>query len=178
MSNNFKEKIVHTFSRLKTDKKSLLIIFLGIIGMLLIFLSELTDKTTATVSDVSSEYECNIGNHKQELEEILSEISGAGRVKAMITYEGSSENIFASDSTQMKDDGSNKITSEYIIIDKGSEEEGLLLKKVFPKVLGVAVVCDGGDDIKVVNEMTTVIKAIFNISSNNISISKMQNVRK
>lgn len=175
MENKIKEKIYLIFDKLKADKKTMLIIIIGLIGMLLISISEFSDDTVKE-ADYETEYiSYDENRQKDELEKIIGEISGVGRVKVMITYECSRESIFASDVTEHTEENGKKISSEYIIVDSGSEEEGLLLKEIFPKVLGVAVVCEGGGNPTVKNEITMMIKAVFGISSNNISISEMQN---
>lgn len=174
MENKIKETI-HFFSeKLKADKKSMLIIAIGILGMVLIFASELTDtdKTDVTVNEKALIYDETV--RKEELEKIISEISGVGRAKVMITYECTRESIFACDTIENTQEKDKKISSEHIIVDSGNTEEGLLIKEVLPKVMGVAVVCEGGDNPTVKNEITMLIKAIFDISSNNISISEMQ----
>ncbi len=174
MENKVKEKIYSIFEKLKNDKKTMLIIVIGILGMLMISISEFSGDEVIETDIGNENVDYNISNQKEELEKIIGEISGVGRVKVMVTYECSNEKIFAYDKAEQNEDKNQKISSEYIIVDGGNEENGLLLKEIFPKVLGVAVVCEGGDNPTVQNEITMLIKAVYDISSNNISISEMR----
>jgi len=42
-----------------------------------------------------------------------------------------------------------------------------------PKIRGVVILCDGGDDIKTVAKITEIVSAAFNIGYNQIYITKM-----
>ena len=92
----------------------------------------------------------------------------------MITFEGTSESIYANNIYEQNDEGRVKTENEPLILDKGNIEDGLLLKEIYPRVTGVAVVCEGGSNPTVKNEVTLMLKALYGISSNSISISEMK----
>lgn len=174
MDNKIKEKIYPLIKKLKADKKSLLIILIGFVGMLLIAFSgfEEAEETEETYSHTYENFSQQ--EQKEELESIIGDIAGVGRVKVMITYECSNESVFARNMTENKEETVSKTVSEYIVVENGNNEEGLLIKEVYPVVKGIAVVCDGGDNPTVKNEITMMLKAVFGISSNNISVTAMQ----
>ncbi len=169
-----KEKLYLIFEKLKKDKKAFLIILLGLSGMLLISLSELMPEKTDDIKKSSKNIVVDYNVHeRQELERIIGLIEGAGKVSVMITYEGTSESIYASDISSQKNESNSSTDTEHIILDKGNIEDGLLLKEIYPKVTGVAVVCEGGGSAAVKNEITMMIKALYNLSSNSICVSEM-----
>ncbi len=173
MSETENNKIFQLYNKLKKDRKSLIIILIGFAGILLIFLSEFTTENEMQNTEIQTHNFYSAAVQKEELEQIISKIKGVGRVKVLITYEGTSENIYASDSSEQIRGDEAKKDEEHIIIDKGNTEDGLLLREIFPRVTGVAVVCEGGENPTVKNEITLMLKALFNISSNSISISEM-----
>lgn len=160
--------------KLKKDKKSLMIILIGIAGMLLIVLSEFTGEVPTDDNTEKNPFIYNSIGDRSELETLISKIDGAGKASVIITYECSKENIYARNLSENKEEKGDKKTEEYIIVDEGDDETGLIVKEIYPKVAGVAIVCQGGDSPTVKNEITMLIKALYNISSNNISITKMQ----
>ncbi len=174
MGEKNKEKIFLIFEKIRKDKKSLMIVSLGLIGMLLISLSELVPQKEIDKEEISPAYYSERSEHTVRLEEIIGKIKGVGKVKVMLMYEGTAENVYANNISEQKTDKENRKEEEHIILDKGDTEDGLLIKSVYPRVTGVAVVCEGGESSSVKNEITNLLKALFSISSNNISISEME----
>ncbi len=174
MGEKSKEKIFLLFEKIRKDKKSLMIVSLGLIGMLLISASELVPQKENEKEEISAAYYSESSENTAQLEEIIGKIKGVGKVKVMLMYEGTAENVYANNVSEQKNDKENRTEEEHIILDKGNTEDGLLIKSVYPRVTGVAVVCEGGESASVKNEITNMLKALYNISSNNISISEME----
>ena len=168
-----KEKLLN----LVKDKSSRIKIFvaLGLVGMLLIMLSEITPNTKKVGDNdeskqFSQEYQTNLEN---QLENIIKKIDGAGHCDIMITFETSSENVYAYNSSKEKDNEKEKNSYEYITVDTGDGEKTVLIKQLEPKISGVVVVCDGGDNLQVKEKIISCITALFNISTNRVSVNKM-----
>lgn len=174
MSESSKEKIILLFEKIKKDKKSLFIVVIGLLGMILVSASELMPDSEAVTDEKMAVYSYENDEEKSELEQIISKIKGVGKVSVMLTYEGTTENIYANNVSEQKNEKENNREEEHIILDKGNTEEGLLVKSVYPRVTGVAVVCEGGGSASVKNEITQMLKALYNITSSNISISEMK----
>ena len=168
-------KISDGLKKLKNDKKALLILFVGIAGMLLIVLSEISEDRSSESTSAQQQYMYDTHYEKEELEELISRVEGAGRTSVMITYECSKENVYAQNITESDEEKGNKKSGEHIIVDSGDDENGLIVKEIYPRVSGVAVVCQGGDNPTVKNEITMLIRAVYDIGSNKICITKMEN---
>lgn len=158
--------------KLKKDKKSLITVIIGLTGMLLVLLSELpafsSEKTDT--ADITTDYSQDF---EKEVENLISEIEGAGKVKVMLTYDASQETIWAKDSEfSVEPDGSTDNSEKHILIDAEQGETGLCVKVIYPKVRGAAVVCDGGNNPEVVSRIKSILSALFDIGSNNISIAQ------
>ena len=178
MKYDFKfEKII---SFLKSDKKTLLIAIVGIIMIGVIMLSELIPNsnekkehnTESPISDYCSSLETKV-------EEIISLIDGAGKTKVMITLSETTEYIYAkneSNQNKSSDDSLNIDTeNDYVIIEQNNEDSGLLVKTIEPKIRGVAIVCEGGDNPTVQQNIYSTVSAVLNVSTARISISKLNN---
>lgn len=169
----YSEKINGFIDRIKKDKKSLLIISVALLGMMLILFSgedskEFKDSQLSEVVYSSEEYE-------EKLSKLVSEIDGVGRVSVMITFESGEENVFASDDEEFIREEEKKTKKDYIIIDTEKGETGLKIKSVYPEIKGVAVVCVGASDPVVREQIVSVITALFDISSKNISVVSARN---
>lgn len=124
---------------------------------------------------------------KENLEALLSKISGAGQVSVMITWQTTSEKVIKEDSqyekSSVKQEGENgqRTDSEEIRNQKNSiyitDSEGnqipYVVKELTPVVSGVAVVAEGGGDAKVAAEIVNTVEALFQLPANKIAVSKM-----
>ena len=172
--NSFIERI---FSKIKADKKMIIIVLVGLSGLVLLAASEIFDKedkgalTEETTEESVSfnEYEKNI---EERLEVLLESINGAGDVKVMVTVESNDEKIYATETSKSE----NKEEKRYVLIDSDGNDSGLLLKITQPEIRGVGVVCQGAETPQVRQEITATVTAVLGISSNRVNISKMKTV--
>ena len=171
------EELERLFEKLKSDKKAVLIVAMGVLGMLLVLFSGSDDGTDSTRTE--QETAINIYSETElasSVEKLISTIDGAGKTKVMITYECYEETVYIYDKDEeTQNDGRNDISNEYIIIDAGDKEDGLKSKILAPKIRGVAIVCEGGNNPKTKEMIITSISALLDISSNKISVAPMAN---
>lgn len=163
---------------LKNDSKKVkVIVAIGLVGIILIALSSLfqsNDKTKEVSDDSSVDYSNYSKETEQKLTDIISSISGVGECKVMITFETGSENVYATDSEQKNDENSTDSKDEYVLYNSSNGEKALLIKEKYPTVKGVSVVCDGGDNVEVREEVINTVTSLFNISTNRVSVSKIK----
>lgn len=167
-----------SFEKIKTaflkNKKVTFAVAVAFLGLILILMSEITpsEKNHGEPKDNSTISEQNL---EERLTRLLENIDGAGTVEVMITYESTSEQVFAKDidENSVTNSGNEyKIKSEYIIIKDSGKEGGLLKKELYPKIRGVAVVCDGANDNVIKQQITETISALFDINSTRISVAR------
>lgn len=168
--------------RLNLSKKQTAFVIIGIIVFIIMVAGELLGSSTEVVSSTgesinSEEY---IKNTEKELENIIGDIQGAGKVKVMITLESCYENVYATGSNVKTDEEADaskaEYQEEYIVLKNGSNNEECLVIKVFePTIKGVAVVAQGADNPTVKNAILQTVCALFDISSAKVSVEKMQN---
>lgn len=175
--------------RLKHDKKILILLLIGVFGMVLLMVTEFLpgdgenkpqETQPENAQEVVEDRESYVAETERKLEEMISAISGAGRTKVMVTLENSEESVWATQGNRTQEKGGTQEQSkysaeeEYVVIQSGSSEEGgLLLKIIQPKIRGVAIVCDGGDNVYVREKITSTVASVLDISTAKISIAKM-----
>ncbi len=174
--------IINDFSTLikkvKLDKKTLILICVGFLTILILFISELDfeKKEEETISkEISDEEYCNYLEEK--IKNFIEKIDGAGKTEVVITLAETTEYIYATDDKDVQKNNSNgddsSIEKDYVIIEKDNNDVGLLIKTIEPKIRGVAVSCEGGNNIEVQQQIYSTIEALLNIKTSNISISKL-----
>lgn len=126
------------------DKKKIAVLLIGLFGFFLIALSLGTNTDKEQKEYTLEEYKAEL---EDELRELCESVEGAGKCRVTVTF---------SDGERFEYKGSNVIGSEP------------------PRVLGVTVVCRGGDDPNIKNNISECMTALFDIGSNRVCVLKMK----
>lgn len=126
------------------DKKTLVTVAIGLVGILLVLLSLGGGSDTEIPKDGLEEYKSRL---ETELEALCESIDGAGRCRVTVSF---------SEGERLEYKGSSLIGSEP------------------PRVLGITVVCDGGDDSYIKNSISDCMTALFDIGSNRVCVLKLK----
>ena len=177
---NFMKSFLQKSDVIKNNKKLALIVVAGFMIIAFIFISELDfnfadSNENETVDKLSTTEYC--AYLEEKVTEIIECIDGAGKAKVMITLSETTVYIYATNdkNTRKNNDASDDSTAQndYVIIERDNNDTGLLIKTIEPKVRGVAIVCEGGNNSTVQNQIYSAISAVLNISTSRISISKL-----
>ena len=171
-----------------------LIVIAGIIGIGLIFVSNLMKKQETPEKDSSVQSgisdAVNLAEYREaltnELGSMVASIEGAGRTKLMLTLDGTVRSIYASDEdisdrqskksggSDSTEDGQSSEKRSYIVTRRSDgSEQAVTVGQLMPKVRGVLVVCDGGGDESVRGRIVSAVCAAVNIPSSRVCVSKM-----
>lgn len=170
-----------------TQKKGAgLLLVLGLVGILLIFLSDLIGGNTTAKTEVratsgvqdSSQYAKEL---EAQLTDLVGNIQGVGRTRVMLTLEAGTAYDYVADekSTSSVNAGVNGETSqkshesEYVLIDGKDGREALVANYTMPEIRGVVVLCEGADDIATVKRVTDAVSVVLGLSTNRICVTKM-----
>lgn len=124
---------------------------------------------------------------ERRLEETLSQLDGAGNVRVMVTLQSSAQKIVEKDTQGERDaiteedsqggrrtseNTSHQETTVYEGMGKKSQEP-YVSKELTPRVEGVVVLAEGGENALVKRNITEAIQALFGIDTHKIRIIKM-----
>ena len=150
------------------------LVFLGIVMMLLIMFTDDDKKEKANeISKTNSEFitsDSFVDYSENKLTEILESIEGVGKNRVMVSVSGTEEYVYAEEIRKTASQSEN----EYVIFDSGSGKNALVIKVNNPEVSGIVIVCEGGDDPKVCEQVYKVISTAFNIPTNRIYVAEMK----
>lgn len=171
------------------DKNTWLI--LGIFGVLLLVIALPADQTGKKGSEaaqtVVEETTQQTGQERSDdataalekrLEETLSLIDGAGKVRVMITLKDPGEKVVEKDVTRRTDTDTggneNSDLSQSSVYEKdGSTETPYVSNEMTPQVEGVLVVAQGGGNSLVKQNILQSVMALFPLEAHKITIVKM-----
>lgn len=121
-----------------------------------------------------------------ELEDILSNINGVGKVKVMITYSETSKTVpvYNEESSQQdteetdSEGGTRKITQtdtkKEVIYEENGEQKTLITQSVIsPTVEGAIITAEGAGDITVKTNIIQAVSAVTGLSTHKIQVFEM-----
>ena len=160
-----KDEFLSVFHALQSGKKrTSLAVAVGVLAMLLLLLSELlpSGNTQKAAASTVSQYQTQL---EQQLEELISQLQGAGRTTVMVTLTTGEETVYALD-TQT---GDLQQQETHVLLQDGS---ALAETTYLPQVCGVAVLCEGGGDVRVAARITELLHSLLDLPTNRICVEQ------
>ena len=162
--------IVGKIKSLAGKYKYVLLILL--IGVLLMSLPENHAEKTESIT-VSHEPASH--SKAEELEEILAQIAGVGKVRVMLTEAAGSETIYQTDEDRSQSSDSENLRIETVIVSDSDRTENGLVRTIVPPVyLGAIIVCQGGDSPVVRLSIVQAVSNVTGIGTDRITVVKMK----
>ena len=165
-----KDELPSVLRSLQNGKgRTSLAVAVGVLAMLLLLLSEFlpgssTQKTvvSAVPTAAVSQYQTQL---EQQLEELISQLQGAGKTTVMVTLTTGEETVYAVD-TQT---GDVQQQETHVLLQDGS---ALAETTYLPQVCGVAVLCEGGGDVRVAARITELLHSLLDLPANRICVEQ------
>ena len=150
-----------------TKNKLWLIVGCAVLGILLILLgNSVPQSTTKSHTDNSFDRE-ELLRYQEYLEEritgLCQSVAGVGSVTVIVTLEGGFEDVYA---TQWE--SGNEV---YVILGSGSSASALQISRTMPQIAGVGIVCDGGSNAAVRQELTDLLAATLHLATHRIHVT-------
>lgn len=150
-------------------KYVLLVLALGI------FLMSIPDRDDPPAVQAAPTQQAVPESREEELEEILGQISGVGKVRVLLTEASGAETIYQTDEDHSTSSDSGRTEQQTVIITDSDRTERGLVRTVTPPVyLGAIVVCQGGDSPTVRLSIVEAVSNVTGISSDRITVLKMK----
>ena len=156
-----------TTKKLKFEVILIIILAVILIGVLIFSNGFSVSKLFNNSTTVNSSYQQNL---ETQLESLISNLDGAGKVKVMVTFLGSESEVLAKNVESIEENGVIK-TVETIITVSGKP---YVTKTENPEIKGVIIICEGGENLTVKMNITEIITTALNVSADKIRILKMK----
>lgn len=135
-------------------------------------------------ADAVGDYEKRL---EARLEEALSKVDGVGAVKAVVKLSYQGEIELAEDVTYEKvvsegganADGRSSVTErreeKHVLVNgTGGIQEPIIMKQIEPKIEGVIIIAEGGENAAVKSSLTNAAGALMNLPVHKIAVLKMK----
>lgn len=151
---------------LKKYKYVAIVLLIGI-GLMIIPLNSKPQSPQTSQQNQVSQF----SDPTDELQQLLSQIRGAGKVRLMLTLATGERTIYQADKTT--DDTSIKVET-VIITDSNRTQTGMVQQVLAPQYRGAVVVCQGADDPQVKIAIMEAVKNATGLGYDRISVLKMK----
>ena len=180
--------MIELWEKIKESKKlmAVIIVMLCALTAIIYFLPDGSNTRNKNETTVISNNRDNSLSKEKKLEEVLSNMKGAGQVRVMITYQSSSEVVTASSTeTQTstvveKSENGGVRESETVVENKspvtvgsGNGENALVVVEKEPEIKGVIVVAEGADNITVKLNLQKAVETVLQVSPSQVEIFAM-----
>lgn len=158
---NMKELI----NALKGKGKIWAVIALAALGIVLIITGgcasgQAESSQTSLSGNTVTEYEARL---EAKIKNLCENVMGVSDVTVAVSLSGGYENVYAQNGS-----------SDYVLIGNGSSENGVFLNERSPQINGIGIVCRGGGDPRIQQELLSLISAACGVGKNRIFITEAQ----
>ncbi len=177
--------------KLKRGKKNQWLI-VALVGVLILVIAipvpkkEETQKVE-TIETTVLEENGQMETLERRLEGVLRKVAGVGKVNVMITRKSSGEKVVekdrpVTDGSMKEEDGetTSRSTTEktleeatVFVQDGQGGQMPYVKEELEPEIQGVIVVAEGGNDPKVIRNITEAVMALFDVEAHKIKVMKM-----
>lgn len=179
-------KLIEDVKERFQGKKTLLLFGAGLLGLVLILMSEFLPASGGTVKSQPVDTTAYVEKLQRELQAMVEQIDGAGDCTVVVTLEQGTEYVYATENRKNTNTTSDNLTDgkqrseeqndyqdSYIIIrNQDGSESPVLIKELSPVVKGVVVLCRGAEDLTVQQRVMEAVTTALNIKSNRVTVIK------
>ena len=108
---------------------------------------------------------------EQRLEELLSQIQGAGQVRVLLTEDTGRETVYQTD---IQSDADSRHSEDTVLVEDSTRNEtGLVRRTLEPQYRGAVILCQGADAPGVKLAIVEAVRCVTGLGADQISVQKM-----
>lgn len=165
------KKSIDFFTHVKSNKSIVVVAVLLILGLLLLTLPSASNysKSESSNEERLKQY---IDGLENKIGTLCSKINGVSNVSVTVYLESGFETVYAYN--EQNKATSNGINSEkkYVTIGSGNDEAMVCIVEKMPSIAGVAIVCKGGGNPVIANQLINMISSAYNVPKNKIYVAE------
>ena len=153
-------------------KKYRYVLIILVVGVLLMLIPEIKTKNKTVVESAPIENQIDT---TAQLQQLLEAVSGAGKVRVLLTCSSGEKIIYQTDeNTSKTENGTTEDRKTVIITNDNRAEQGLISQVIPPEYLGAVIVCQGAEKPAVRLAVTEAVSAATGLGADRIVVLKMK----
>ena len=154
---------------MKKYKYVVLVLLIGLVLMLL------PGKTEQKSQVEKAEIELQPVCIQQQLEQLLSQVQGAGDVKVLLCEKSGSETVYQTDEDLSVSENSTTTKIDTVTVTNGQRVQSGLIRQVNPATYsGALILCQGAEDLGVKLAITEAVSKLTGLGADKIAVLKMK----
>lgn len=169
-----KTQIMEKFRALeKRYRYPAMILLLGIALLLIPSGKDDGNAASSGLEEERDEVQFSLTEFTANAEALLSKVSGAGKVRLLLTLASDGEIQYQLNLTQRQKDDELEMQQETVLRKEGSDEVPVSVTQTYPVFRGAVVVCQGAQNPKVVLGVKEAISSLTGLGMDKITVLKM-----
>jgi stage III sporulation protein AG len=158
-------------SYLKKQKSTLIIVVLLILGLILLILPSGTNSEKTKIDDETrlTEYAEKIEN---KIEKMCEKVKGVSSVNITVYFDSGFETVYAYNEESKSSSSGINSEKKYVTVGSGNDESMVTIVEKMPSICGIAIVCKGGGNPSVANELINLVSSAFGVAKNKIYVAE------
>lgn len=152
-------------------KKYRYVILVLVIGIGLMLLPEVGKEKTGRTASAQTQEQVQ-QDLAEQLQQILSQIHGVGKVEVLLSIRSGEETVYQTDE-DTSDSGSQK-SQTVLVTDSDRQELGLVRQTLSPQYQGAVIVCQGAENAAVRLAVVEAVADATGLGTDRISVLKMK----
>ena len=174
------KKILPLAKPMELISKYRFVLLIAAVGILLMLMPSFGGEKgqDARTAQLQNAADFSVEQTQKELEEILSDIDGVGRVRVMLTVASGIQRVYQSD-REISYSGLASTPEDYtsttqtVLLDRsGSGDEAPQTQELYPPYVGALVVCDGAGNSGTVLKVKEAVSVLTGLGSDCISVAR------
>lgn len=161
------------FAYVKKQKGAAFVVIIALVGLLLLVMPEKTDQSS--VSDQTTRLNGYEYKMETKIADLCSSIKGVSSVKVNVYFNSGFESVYAFDEESKSTSNGLNSEKKYVTLGSGNQESMVCLYERMPSIAGVAIVCKGGGNSLIANEIINLISSAFEVPKNKIYVTEGKN---
>ena len=161
----------HIQSLLKKVNKFKYTAIIFLIGIVLLLLPQ---QEAAEMQIQLDESQVQKHNLEERLENLLSQVEGAGKVDVLLSYERGEVRDYQEDKTRRQDETREEFQTETVFYDTQNGDTPVCVSVSYPTYRGAVVVCQGADKASVRFNILKAVSSLTGLGSDHITVIKMK----
>lgn len=162
------ERIRDLWKQIKRFKYTAVFFLIGVVLLLVL------KKEAPAVKENDEDWMMYYEELEDQLEMVLSQVEGAGKVEVLLAYEDGEVHSYQEDRIERIDESGREIHTETVFHDTDSGDSPVCVKVSYPTYRGAVVVCQGADKASVRLNLLKAVSSLTGLSSDHITVIKMK----
>ncbi len=162
------------FTYFKDKKIMTVVAVMALLGILLLVMPS-NSNTNTDLSSNDDRMKAYAESLENKIAEFCSKISGASNVQVTVYFDSGFETVYAFNEESKTTSSGTNSEKKYVTIGSGSGESMVCVVEKMPNICGIAIVCRGGGNAIVANEIINLISSAYGVPKNKIYVAEGKN---